>query len=73
MEQRLPTPYFLIKEEQLAADYELLQRSLEKAWNNYIIGYSFKTNSLPWLISFVKKEARMQRLCLMMNIYWQNI
>ncbi len=26
-------------------------------WGNYLIGYSFKTNSLPWLVSYVKRRG----------------
>ena len=35
----------------------LLTSSLEKYWNNYIVGYSFKTNSLPWLVNYVKQKG----------------
>ena len=35
----------------------MLVDSLSQNWDNYLIGYSFKTNSLPWLVSFVKKNG----------------
>ena len=35
----------------------MLKDSLEKSWNNYRIGYSFKTNSLPWLVTFLKERG----------------
>lgn len=57
MKTPLETPYFLIKEEALASDYEELVHNLEQYWKNAIIGYSFKTNSLPWLIGFVKHRG----------------
>lgn len=44
------TPYYIIDKEELDGNYEKLERSLIKYWNNYIIGYSYKTNALPWLI-----------------------
>ncbi|EPB8187135.1 TPA: hypothetical protein ACY4RU_001653 [Clostridium perfringens] len=28
----------------------------KKYWNNYIIGYSCKTNSLPWILNFMRKN-----------------
>lgn len=54
-----PTPYFVIDEEQLEADFAMLTDSLDKAWPNYRIGYSFKTNSLPWLVTFLKARGVM--------------
>jgi len=51
------TPYYVIKEEALEAEYNMLSRNLEEYWGNAIVGYSFKTNALPWLISFVKARG----------------
>ena len=48
------TPYFVIDENQLTKDFQMLKSSLETSWDNYRIGYSFKTNSLPWLVTFLK-------------------
>lgn len=48
------TPYFVIDENQLMKDFQMLKSSLETSWGNYRIGYSFKTNSLPWLVTFLK-------------------
>ena len=47
------TPYFVIDENQLTKDFQMLKSSLETSWGNYRIGYSFKTNSLPWLVTLV--------------------
>ena len=46
----LQTPYYVIHKEELDNNFRLLQRALENHWNNYVIGYSYKTNALPWLI-----------------------
>lgn len=54
---RLQTPYFLIDRQILTYYYDMLTESLQKSWGNYLIGYSFKTNSLPWLIHFVKENG----------------
>ena len=55
--EQLQTPYFVIDEPVLERYYDMLTDSLEKNWGNYLVGYSFKTNSLPWLVSFVKKKG----------------
>ena len=49
------TPYFLIDEEALDNNFQYLRESLESTWGNYIIGYSYKTNALPWVINHFKK------------------
>lgn len=53
----LQTPYFVIDEAVLQKYYDMLTDSLAQNWPNYLVGYSFKTNSLPWLVSFVKKNG----------------
>ena len=37
-------------------NYNKLQSSINKYWHNYSIGYSYKTNSLPWLISWMQEQ-----------------
>ena len=51
-EREYQTPCYIIDEEKLLRDFNLLKDSLEASWNHYRIGYSFKTNSLPWLVTF---------------------
>lgn len=58
-EREYQTPYFVIDEKQLDADFTMLSDSLQGSWPNYRIGYSFKTNSLPWLVTFLKKKSVM--------------
>ena len=57
MDQTMHTPYFIIDEPVLTHYYDMLTRSLSENWDNYLIGYSFKTNSLPWLVSYMKKRG----------------
>lgn len=57
MNTQLPTPYFVIDEPILQRYYDMLTDSLEENWGNYLVGYSFKTNSLPWLVGFVKRNG----------------
>ncbi len=51
------TPYFVINEPILQQYYDMLTNSLKQNWGNFQVGYSFKTNSLPWLVSYVKKKG----------------
>ena len=44
------TPYYVIHKKELDDNLKKLADTLEKHWNNYIIGYSYKTNALPWII-----------------------
>lgn len=53
----LSTPCFVVNKQILDGGISLLTSSLEKYWNNYIVGYSFKTNSLPWLVNYVKQKG----------------
>ena len=50
----LYTPYYLIDEDRLDSNFQFLKRSLENSWSNYTIGYSYKTNALPWVINHFK-------------------
>lgn len=51
----MQTPYYVIHADELDKNYKKLTIALEKYWDNYIIGYSYKTNALPWIISHFKK------------------
>lgn len=46
----MKTPCYVIHKGELDNNFDLLKCALEKYWNNYIIGYSYKTNALPWVI-----------------------
>lgn len=56
MEKMMKTPYFHIEEEKLQYDVDLLKNALKEHWGNYLVGYSVKTNSLPWLLQYMKKQ-----------------
>lgn len=51
------SPVFRIREKDLLHDIRLLRDSLSENWGNYIMGYSVKTNSLPWLLVYLKKQG----------------
>lgn len=48
------TPCYVINKDILDELFCGLKSALNKYWKNHIIGYSFKTNSLPWLINYMK-------------------
>jgi len=48
------TPYYALDEEELQRNICNLKSALNNFWNNYIIGYSLKTNSLPWLVNYFR-------------------
>lgn len=49
----ISTPYFCINKKELNNSCLELKKALDKYWNNYIIGYSYKTNSLPWVVQYM--------------------
>lgn len=53
----IQTPCFVIKEKEIDELSEQIETAIKKNWKNGIIGYSFKTNNLPWIISFFKKKG----------------
>lgn len=54
---QFPTPYFVVQKSILDEGTELLVNSLQKYWNNYIMGYSFKTNALPWALTYFRDRG----------------
>ncbi|MGM9553368.1 MAG: pyridoxal-dependent decarboxylase [Faecousia sp.] len=53
----LKTPYYVIHKEELDESLERLTEALRTHWSNYIIGYSYKTNALPWIISYFNQKG----------------
>ncbi len=53
----LQTPYYLIHKQELDAGLFKLKQALKNAWPNYVIGYSYKTNAMPWVINYFKDHG----------------
>ena len=53
----LETPYFLLDLQKLEKNLHGMQDAFKAVWPNFLIGYSFKTNNLPWLVSWMKKQG----------------
>ena len=51
------TPYFVVDKAAVDEAYDSLTVALDKYWGNYIIGYSYKTNALPWVINYFKDKG----------------
>lgn len=51
------TPYYVINEEKLRKNFYNMKSSFGKNFRNLIIGYSFKTNSLPWILNWMKEHG----------------
>ena len=54
---KLQTPFYRVKEKDLLYDINLLKEALTKNWGNFVMGYSVKTNSLPWLLCYLKTHG----------------
>lgn len=46
----MKTPYYVIDQKALDDNFGKLKQALQNNWKNSIIGYSYKTNALPWII-----------------------
>lgn len=52
----MQTPYFLIHKAILDEGVKKLKSALREYWPNARVGYSFKTNSLPWVLEYMKTQ-----------------
>lgn len=57
IKKELKTPCYIIHKDILEDGVQLLKSALERDWKNAIVGYSFKTNSLPWVVEKMKQEG----------------
>ena len=55
--RELQTPCFVIRTQQLDSLVESCKREFYKIWPEGIVGYSFKTNNLPWVIKYLKEKG----------------
>lgn len=50
------TPYYSINLQKLEKNLSNLLSSFTALWPNFMVGYSFKTNNLPWLASWMRSQ-----------------
>ena len=53
----LNTPYYKLDLSKLEKNLLGLRNAFEVLWPNFKVGYSFKTNNLPWLVSWMTKQG----------------
>lgn len=51
------TPSFVVDAPLLEEFVDRFERALDTHWPRSVLSYSFKTNSLPWLISFMRRRG----------------
>ena len=52
----LNTPYYIIDLKKLEKNLSDLRQSFTALWPYFLVGYSFKTNNLPWIASWMKSQ-----------------
>lgn len=52
----IDTPYYIIDLQKLKSNLYGLREAFKQLWPNFIIGYSFKTNNLPWIASWMRSQ-----------------
>lgn len=52
-----PTPAFVVDVPLLEKFTDRFFQAMKSYWPNSILGYSFKTNSLPWLVAFMRDRG----------------
>ena len=53
----MKTPYFLIHQDMLQKNMNDFLQGMNASWSFSRLGYSVKTNSLPWLLSYIKQNG----------------
>lgn len=51
------TPAFVIDEHELSLRVAAFQEAMDRVWPGGIIGYSVKTNSLPWVVAWMARHG----------------
>lgn len=52
----MKTPFFLISEDKLCTNVRAYSEALASIWPNSQLSYSVKTNSLPWILNYLRKK-----------------
>ena len=53
----LETPYFLLDLQRLEKNLQAMRTAFSSLWPKFEIGYSFKTNNLPWIVSWMEEQG----------------
>ena len=55
--KQLSTPCFVLDEKILDTNLDSMKSSLSDVWGNYIVSFSYKTNSLPYLLKMLYQKG----------------
>lgn len=53
----MKTPYFLISSKEFDNNVAGLNRAIERHWKNTLVGYSVKSNAMPWVLQYMRKQG----------------
>ena len=53
----MKTPYFLISRKEFDNNVALLNKAINRHWKNTIVGYSVKSNGMPWVLKYMKEQG----------------
>lgn len=53
----MKTPYFLISRKEFDRNVALLKTAIDRHWKNTIVGYSVKSNGMPWVLKYMKGQG----------------
>jgi diaminopimelate decarboxylase len=51
------TPYFIIHKNEFDNNVALLNKAIQKHWKNSLVGYSVKSNGMPWVLKYMKEQG----------------
>ena len=57
IQNEIQTPCYIIHREELNRGIEELKQALAQYWPRAVVGYSFKTNALPWAMLQMKQAG----------------
>ncbi len=51
------TPYFIIHKSEFDNSVALLNKAINRYWKNTSVGYSVKSNSMPWVLNYMREQG----------------
>ena len=57
MDDRIETPAFVVDENLLTRQVDSFRDALDRGWPGAVLSYSVKTNSLPWLVAWMRRNG----------------
>ena len=66
----LNTPCFILNKTELIKSISGFQTAFSNCFSESLVGYSVKTNSLPYCMNIANEQVVMLKLCRQTNISW---